>query len=266
MKIVRYPDFKKTDLKTFVIAGDWHSFFINKPTYSIIKKVLSDLSKPVLIINGDFIDVPYLMFKQPDFKKWLSRGFEGVEEYFIPKVDEECQWANERLDELQKLCSEIIFVYGNHDWRIDQYGEKFAPSAYKHYFKLDKLLSLKERGIRVVGYNDWLDIGKVSITHGQFHGATAHKKHFDACGGRSVIFSHVHSFQLKAFPVRGDTRYAVSLPAMCDLNPEYMRNMDNNWSNGFGTLSFFGGNYNINVMNVWDGKLITPLGKVYEGL
>lgn len=266
MKIVRYPDFKKSDLKTFVIAGDWHERALNVPTYNILKKVLKDLKNPTLIINGDFIDAPYLMFKQPAFKKWHARGFEGVEEFFIPEVDKECEWANVILDELQPLTKEIIFVIGNHDWRIDQYGEKFAPTAYRHYFNLTERLNLRKRKIRLVGYNNWLDIGQVSITHGQFHGATAHKKHFDACGGRSVIFSHIHKFECKPFPVRGDTRTAISLPAMCDLNPEYMKNMDNNWSNGFGTLSFLNGNFHTSVLNVWNGRLITPLGKVYEGL
>lgn len=266
MKIIRYPDFKKSDLKTFVIAGDWHSFSMNQPSYSILKQVLSDLNKPILIINGDFIDAEYLMFKLPIFKKWQSRGFEGVEDFFIPMLDAECDWGNDILDEVQKLCEEVIFIFGNHDWRVDQYGLNFAPKAYKHYFKLQDRLRLKDRGIRMVGYNNWLDIDEVSITHGQFHGATAHKKHYEACGGRTVIFSHIHRFEQRAMQVRGSTRYSISLPAMCDLNPEYMKNQDNNWSNGFGTMSFFKGNNNINVLNVWDGKLITPLGKIYAGL
>jgi len=266
VKIVRYPDFKKSDLKTFVIAGDWHERYMNKPTYKILKKVIEDLDKPTLIINGDFIDAEYLMFKHAEFKKWHARGFEGVEEYFIPKVQEEIDWANVILDELQPITESIILVLGNHDWRVDQYGQKFAPVAYKHHFDLQSLLHLRKRSIRLIGYNNWLDIGQVSITHGQFHGTTAHKKHYEACGGRTCIFSHIHRYEVRSFPVRGDARFSISLPAMCDLNPAYMKNMDNSWSNGFGTISFLGGKFNINVLNVWDGTLVTPLGKVYDGL
>jgi len=265
MKIVQYPKFSKSKLKNFVIAGDWHSFSMNEPSYNVLKSVLKDLKNPTLIINGDFLDVPYFMFKKPNFKRWHKRGFEGVEEYFIPKVDEECFWGNVILDELESLTSDIILILGNHDWRIDHYGHEFAPIAYRHYFNISDRLNLKKRKIRLVGYNNWLDINNVSITHGQFHGTSSHKKHYEACGGRTVIFSHVHSYELKAFQVRGNTRTSLSLPAMCDLNPEYMKNTDNNWSNGFGVLSFYKGNFNINVLNVWNGRCITPLGKIYEG-
>jgi hypothetical protein len=52
-----------------------------------------------------------------------------------------------------------------------------------------------------------------------------------------------------------------SLPAMCTLNPEYIKNSENNWSNGYGTLHMKpNGNFNFFTHQIWDNELILPNG------
>jgi hypothetical protein len=249
------------------IAGDWHSFDLDVNTYSILKQHASTLKEdePWLIINGDFLDVPYFMAKSEAFKKF-NRLKEGIEDFFLPKMEAELEWGNQILDELQKIFRIVIFISGNHDHRVEWYAHNHCPIAYRHNFNIDTGLRLEQRGISYIRYNDWLDWGSLSITHGQFHSATANKRHYEAAGGRNVIYSHVHKASLTPFLARGKTKMVWSLPAMSYLSPEYIKNRDTNWSTGYGQIMMRpDGVFNHYIFNIWDKKLVLPSGEVLDG-
>ena len=204
------------------------------------------------------------MKRGDNFKKYIQRS-EGMEDYFVYETEKEFTWGNEILDHLQKLFPQIIFIEGNHDWRFKWFMETHSPAAYRHNFCLPTQLQLKKRGISHIHYNDWLDIGKLSITHGMWHSTTALKKHYESAGGRSVIFGHLHKFECKSFQSRGETRQAWGLPAMCTLNPEYLKNTENNWTNGFGLINMkSNGSFNYNTFQIWDNELVWTDGKVIK--
>ena len=255
----------KGEINTYFIAGDWHIDHLDWPCLDIMiktaRKFFRNKKDRRLIINGDFLDAAHLMARNPQYKKWIKRS-DGMDEYFIPK-SEELDLGNKILDILQKEFSEIIYILGNHCIRYDLMM-KSCPLDYSHNFDLRKKLKLTTRGIPTVNYNDWLDIGdKLSITHGQFHGTTCHKKHYEVSGSKSVIFSHIHHIGSKAFQVRGNTHHVWSLPALCDLNPEYIKNRETNWSVGFGIINInHDSTFNFNIFSVWDNMLILPDGKV----
>ena len=256
------------EIHTYIVASDWHSEFINVPTYNILKKFARTIprSQRRLIINGDFLDAPYLMKKKSEFKKFTT-CFEGMETYFLPYAEREFEWGNKILDEMQNLFDYIYFIGGNHCcFRYEMFMHEYCPSAYRHNFNLPLQLKFRERGIPHIKYNSWLDIGKLSITHGMFHGASALKRHWEASGGRNTVFGHVHHDDCKTFRARGDSVKSWSLPAMCDLNPDYIKNSDVNWTNGFMTINMkSNGNFNAHTHNVWDNELILPNGKLITG-
>lgn len=264
MKISKIDAPAKGEISTYFIAGDWHTETVSQPCLKIMLSMARKLPKKKrrLIINGDFLDAAHLMARNPQYKKWIKRS-DGMDGYFIPESERELKWANDMLDILQREFSEIIYIEGNHDWRYRDFMDK-APVDFAYHFDYRTLLRLTTRGIPVVDYNDWLDLGdKLCITHGMYHGTTCHKKHFEACGAKSVIFSHVHHFGCLAFNVRGHTAQAWSLPAFCDLNPEYIKNRENNWSNGFGVIHLkHDSSFNFNVFQVWNDELVLPDGKV----
>lgn len=251
---------------TAFIAGDWHTETLNMPTYNIMKAHALSLPPEMrnLIINGDFLDAPHIMPRNPQYKKWIKRS-DGLDDFFVPESEREFKWGNEILDDLATVFNEIIFIYGNHDWRYDSFMN-ISP-AYAHNFDLKSQLKLDSRKIDYVGYNEWLDWGEeLSITHGMYHGTTCHKKHYEASRGKNVIFSHVHYYGCKAFIVRGNTVQSWSLPAMCDLNPEYIKGRETNWSNGYGMIQMRAdSSFNFNVFQIWDKKLILPDGRILDG-
>lgn len=256
----------KKGVDNYFIAGDWHSHHCHEESVSILFQIAEQFKKSSrkLIINGDFIDAEFLMERKKEFKEWIKRG-DGIEEYFLPKSEEELSWANDMLDQIGRIFPETIYIEGNHDWRYRWFMKNKSPHAYRPNFDLSKQLSLKKRGIKLVQYNDWLDIGRLSVTHGMFHGSSCTKRHYEASGGRSVVFSHVHKFECRPFMSRGETRQSWSLPAMCHLNPEYLKNTETSWSNGFGIIGMKpNGNFNLDIKQVWDNEVVHN-GKIIRG-
>jgi hypothetical protein len=249
--------------------SDLHEKALNKATYNIF--ISHALSLPEcdrnLIIGGDFLDLAHMMPKGAQFQSWAKRP-DGADMYFLPLFEAEIKWGNEILDELQSVFRNIIFMHGNHDNpRADVYREMYCPVGYKEHFHVGKALGLEKRGIGEIMYGDWLNFGPdLCFTHGIAHGASAAKKHYMLGRGRSVIHGHLHHFSVDSFPVRGITQYVYSMGCMANLNPMYIKNIDNNWANGYGNLHMMptGIHYVYN-NEVKDNKLITSDGKVWEG-
>lgn len=266
-KVVKLSLPKKGLTDTYFIAGDWHTKAVHDSSYHILLKHAKQLPKSSrnLIVNGDFLDAEHLMKRGEGFKKWI-KSVDGMEEYFIPLSEDEFSWGKDVLSSLKKVFNKIYFVYGNHDWRYDWFST-ICPSQYAFNFNLRLQLRLDDFCETIIGYNNWLDIGPhLCITHGMFHGTSACKNHYQASGGNNVIFSHVHHYECKSFRARGDVRNAISLPAMCELNPDYIKNTDNNWSNGYGVINMRStGKFNFNVFQIWDNELILPCGTSLKG-
>lgn len=245
--------------KTILLCGDLHSYHLHLPSFKAMLKYSRYLDDPWIVINGDLFDFAFFMSKNEGFKKWIKRE-DGIDEFFLPEYEKECAVVSSILDRLQAHFSKIIWVGGNHD---DIRIEKFVPLCpfqYRPHFDFIKTLRLQDRGIPYIRYGDWLDVGEdVSITHSNWHNTTCLKKNFDACG-KNVIISHVHRYQVMPFVTRGVTKYATSLPAMCNLDMHYLRNGETNWSNGFGELNIHKNHHALNVYLWKDRRMILPRG------
>lgn len=261
------PKMGKVD--NYFIAGDWHTEGLCPKTFAVLiaHAKMFPLEQRRLIINGDFVDCEFLMARDDFFKKWIKRNG-CMDEYFVPKAQEEFKWANDTLDALQSVFSEIILVEGNHDWRYRWFREQssLCPMPYKNDFNLENQLKLDKRGIKFIEYNDWLDIGNLAITHGMYHGATACKKHYEAAHGKNVIFSHVHKYECKPFIARGKTIYSRSIGAMSKLSPYYIKNRSTDWDNGYGQFFMFSdGSHIFHNHLINNGVLVLPDGTIFNG-
>jgi len=261
MKLPEHPD----EIHTYFVVSDLHAQFIHLPTLNILhrhrKIILND--NVGLIINGDLFDLSFMMSKNPQYKKWIKRS-DGFDEFFIPQWEEECHMVNTILDSLQRSFKKIIFINGNHDsLRINEFV-KDIPLEYRPHFSYRCKLRLQERGIAVVEYGDWLDVGEVSIIHGMYHNVNCHKTHHEDAG-KSVIFGHIHKGKMMPFKQRGKTHHVWSLPCMSTLSPDYTRKRTNDWDNGYGLLHVaFDGTFNFNLFTVWNNRLILPNGVILD--
>lgn len=260
---MKLPTFKN-EVHSYFVISDLHAQFLHLPSFKILCQHAKKVPFPALIINGDIFDLPFMMQKNPLFKRWIKRP-DGIESFFIPEFQKECAIVNCILDTLLPLFEKIIFINGNHDsLRIESFLSS-VPFEYHHHFNYREKLKLDDRKITVVEYGDWLDIGDVSIIHGLYHNKTCHKTHHEDCG-KSVIFGHIHKAGMVPFKQRGKTHHVWSLPCMSTLNPEYTRKKTNDWDNGYGLLQVVkDGSFNFNLFTVWGDKLVLPSGEILYG-
>lgn len=256
--------------KTYFLASDWHSHFSHRASINILYQAADHNFKitgvkPTLIIGGDFLDVDYFFAGSELFQTWIARK-DGIDEFFLPKYQEEIEWGMNELMLAKQHFGEIIFMLGNHEERIDRVKHSITPSLH-HLFDLKRDLKLDEMGIKMIPYNHWLDIGPhMTITHGMYHNSTCHKKHYDVSESKSVFFGHIHSHGVVSFTSRGKIKQSVSLPCMCHLNPVYLRNAESNWTNGFIQVNMKpNGLFNYYTYQIFDDECVMPHGEIFSG-
>lgn len=254
------------DDRVFFFTGDWHIRQHNLAAISILLQhaQMLPIEQRVLVINGDFLDLSFLMKKHPLFDGWIKNP-RGVDMYFLPEFNKEIEVANHILDMMCRVFHSVILGFGNHEsMRVKKFLLQ-CQDKYKPEFDIRKRLHLDERKIFCYDYNTYLDIGDKAITHGSKCGAQALFNHFKvAC--KDVIISHLHSAGLLPFESRSDTFHAYSTPCMCmkpdHENAEYMDWGDNKWDSGYLTGAAHLGKLHMGSHIIVDNRLRLPTGQV----
>lgn len=134
----------KIDNGTVVIASDIHIPFQDDRAVSTFIKYCKEKQPEAIVLNGDVLD----MFMLSRFTK--GEGRNPLEEMTM------CQ---EFLDSLRKAVpnSEIYYVIGNHENRLEKYVLSKAPelaSLIEDVFTIIKTSDYKVRGCASVTFND----------------------------------------------------------------------------------------------------------------
>lgn len=238
----------------YIITGDWHSEYVCEETVSALIR-LGKTGNFRLVINGDFLDAEPLMKK--NIQKY-TQSMDAFENSLIPLVDDELDWGNDMLDRLGKVFKHIYFLEGNHEIRY--HGD--FPSAYRHNFDYVSRLQLEKRGIPFVKYNDFLQIGKLRITHGTFHGMNHLVKHYGLSPSTDVMVGHLHRHEVRAFATVDGVRKSISLPCMREIDAHYLKNAPTNWSKGFIQATVTpDGEVHYCCYEMKNGSIYTPNGK-----
>lgn len=251
-------------IRTSFILSDVHALYSHKPALDIFFKVASiHKGNCDLKIIGDLADVDYFMQKNENCQKWLGRK-DGVDEFFLPAYQEEMVWLNDFFDRTKDVFERKDYLLGNHENRWETILYSMSHHSH-HLFDYKRDLNANARGLNIYPYNDWLDYGPhLTFTHGQSHSASsAHKKHYELSGGRSVVFGHIHNYDVRSYIVRERTHQVISLPCMSTKNPSYLKGHENNWTWGFMVLNMMpDGTFYWNVFQIWNDLLILPSGKI----
>lgn len=156
----------------------------------------------------------------------------------VPQLfSDEVALGAELIRSLMKVtaASKLVFVEGNHEYRIKTYFRERAP-AFANKFSPEELLGLPTKTTYVpYGIKNLYKMPGLIATHGSIynkHVASSMLNMF----GCSVIFGHVHRFQRVASRnVHGEILQAISPGWLGDVEKAggYITNAVCEWNHGF---------------------------------
>ena len=248
----------KKPFLSYLVVADLHIPEHNMIPIKSIFYLMDDVKFDGFINLGDYVDLGCISHWNKT-RKLTSEGMKLKEDYII---------GNALLDEFDKRLPKDCdkrFLYGNHeDWyyqfieNVPMLEGLLAPKDALH---------LEERGYQISDqYNDIIQIGKLSFTHGIYTGLHYVKKHIDECK-TNIMFAHLHSGRLRfeSSPAKQLAIAGYALGCLCDMSPDYMKNKPNKWTHGFAIVHFFpNGDFDVDLKRIVRGKFVYN-GKLYDG-
>lgn len=244
--------------ETAVAISDIHRPFEDPEAVDAAMQLLKDLQPDVLFVNGDandfkdisrFANSPIDFLTEEDIRSLGSLILENSQKdkFIKPRLQREFEKLYEFFKMLREACpkTRIIWVFGNHEYRLQRYVEENAghlagvrrPGGKEEILSLADITRVKELGVEVV-YSGLIEsstnYGGLLIGHfyrvNAKSGYTARnllqQKH------RSLLQPHVHRMGAH-YKTRLDGKMlvAVEMGCLCRLDPHYM-NQSPNWQQG----------------------------------
>lgn len=215
-------------LKRQLWIPDTHVPNEDKRALDLVERVARGLGKfDEIIIGGDFGDFEAASAhgnKDPRKETLLKREIDAVKAA-IARVE---TWA--------KPKARLVYVCGNHEWRLDRLIFNEAP-ALAGMLEIPDVLGLGDRW-EFVPYKEHVRIGKIYTTHDTGSaGATAHTKALADFQDNTVI-NHTHRL---AYSVVGNAKGHAKVAAMFGWlgdadKADYMHRIKarRDWALGFG--------------------------------
>lgn len=198
-----------------------------------------------VVLNGDCLD-----------SENISRHTEGK-----PRLRKRGGYAadikgfkHEILDEIEGIITgdcRKIYIEGNHEnWLQDMLDKQ---PELEGVIDIPVLLGLEKRGWEWIPCGGSIQIGKVTVLHGDQIGSGLHvaAKLVNLVHGTAVM-GHVHraSSHSTAALITAKSKWCgYTLPCLCTVAPNYDKGRPNAYTNGFGILEQ-GSSENINVHTV----------------
>lgn len=155
--------------------GDIHGPFEDKRSVKLAFDIMKHLGVNTLILNGDVADFYNLNShgpKDPQIETFLQDEF---------------HWLDKFLDECTKNFDEVIYIFGNHEFRLDRFVMANCP-AFWNFLALEKMMRLEERGIKFIPYNERFRIQQSNLfvqhsppSYSENLAGTSLKKKIDEC-------------------------------------------------------------------------------------
>ena len=261
-KIKKSKKYNKNNkpFKIILVTSDYHIPEHNEPAIKSILKLCDDISFDGFYIVGDFLDMTPISHWLHDKKRYKTLESLRLKKDFIV--------GNIILDEfdkrLPKKCDKR-FWFGNHECWIYDLEEKYPQ--LEGFFNIKEELHLEERGYIVYEKENHIErVGRLSIAHGIYCGVNYLKKHLESFA-TNVMIGHLHKLRVRtsSSPAKELAAIGYSIPCLCNINPDYMKNKPNEWVHGFGVLYLYkNGYFDVDLKRIIRGKFIFN-GKEYDG-
>ena len=229
---------------------DSHHPFSDKSAYSIALEIGKEFRPDEIVILGDFFDC----YSISEYPKDPLKGY-----HILKDELDEASGELRRLEAFVKPKHRIIFIEGNHEFRIRRYIRKYAD-ILSGLITTSDILRIPKHWLWVDwGPRNFYRCGKLIATHGSLsskHVAAAMLSKYVA----SVIFGHTHRIQeFNQLTVHGERRKAVTIGWLGDAGraAEYIENVVD-YQHGVGLGYFWpDGNFQLDVIE------IGPKGAIY---
>lgn len=262
-RIQKKSDINNEDIwhvKKSILLPDLHYPHHDKKAMRSINDFIIDYQPDEILYMGDQLDLSCISSwnkKRP----LLKEGKRLIDEY--KNFNEEILLVHEKIT--RDDCKRVFF-YGNHERRIQWYIQEHPE--LDGFLDIDTSLQLKERGYKIIEYNDFYNIEKLRVIHGFYYNKYHAAKTLDVFE-KNVVYGHAHNPQsyTKISPMDIEGYHtATSLGCLCNISPEYMEGKPNFWSNGFGIVesSSYTKYFNLYPITIINGTFLFN-GKIYKG-
>ncbi len=234
---------------------DVHMPYHDFDALSIAVEDLQRQKVDTIILGGDILDCYQISSfnREPD-----KMGIKY-------EIDMVCNF----LHDLKKLKAKIIFKFGNHSERFENFIIKKAPELWGiECFQLDNLIRIQYQSIfneplecDFVKNKRIMDIGHLAAIHAHEFGESAFSpvnaaRGFYLRAKANVIGGHQHqTSEHTESNINGKIVGAWSVGCLCDLHPKYRP--INKWNHGFAIVKQFkDGSFEVHNKKIIDGKIV----------
>lgn len=226
----------------FAVVSDIHYPFEDSKAVKAFIKYIKKNPVDVLIFNGDILD----MYDVSKFSKSPDR---------IQCLQQEINKATALFKKCRSLLPEakLIFIQGNHEFRLERYLENHSELWSLDCLKLPNLLKLDKYNIQYEP--DGYKLGSLYITHGscvsKYSGVSARMEMEK--NDSSGISGHTH--RGGSYYKKTPSRYLGWFEGfcLCDINPHYLKSP--NWQQGFLTGWIEKDSFAVNPVPIVDGDI-----------
>ena len=257
-----------SQMKRFVHITDEHHPYIINAVYDYdnpknetpLIKFLKDFQPNILIQGGDQLDLEVVSH----WNKGKPRITEGK------RLKNDYDTYNTVLDQREKVLKSLESHYmleGNHDWWIQDTLDKYPE--FEGLIEIQTNLHLSQRGIKWIGRRKHVNVGRLSIIHGDYKDGylpVYAAKAIAQIYGRSIAYGHQHVNQTYSAQTPFDKHpYQVwGIGCLSHVNTEWRRNQPSAWLNSFGYgYVYAGGMFDYKVINIIGDKFIAE-GELYK--
>lgn len=252
-----FPDIPYKEDGVYIILGCVHVPFYNREFMKAALRCISTLDVKGLILNGDFLDLNTLSFYDKG-----KNPLEGI------NLGVEYEQGNKLLDVLESALPKDIYkayLYGNHEDRFWRHMKSIDFAKLKGAVKSPtEAMRLVERGYEILEdwANDEIQIGDLTIIHGEFCSTHTCKSHLDTYK-KNMLFAHTHRVQM----YREGEHVAYNIGSMADFDsPAFnyaSKSMKKRWSNGFAIATVVNGKTSVEQI-IWQKDHFIYGGKVWK--
>lgn len=238
-------------MKTIMLMPDTHAPYEDKRAVSVFITALATVQPAELMILGDFLDC-----KAP------ARWSRGLAEEYVFSLEEEAAAGIRILERIRAVYrGPIRFLLGNHEDRIQNYIEKYAPALIGVARTVPELLEFERFGVELMDQPYGIAPG-VRAIHGkrlsstqQAAGQSAYKERMRM--GHSIVQGHTHRLGV-GWDTQERSRFWLEAGCLLDLRKaDYLdfRGVAN-WQQGFAMLHVDGSKVWPEVVPIHGGRAV----------